>query len=401
MLSRALTPYEKWYTRAFISGQLGVELINPRVATEFADFVIKNVCGYRLRCDGENVIAINSPVPVATLPSSLNNARDIVQYTELVGRPNFSERLATIAIRDNLVAISVAHNVLDGVSFLRLLQGFERGQLKPQSTFPDAVDDLLKNELAAIELPSASNSGPDPLAVIPWSSPLRDSGDRPRMDWLMIELPPHTATCYNPKTEKFVGLTDVLWGATALVCHAIKPGQPGYGSTMWISLRDCLKRYDLGNLIAPLTVAPEKVSPEMSIGDFEKSFRRDFQEKMKKREWLYELKVMATTGAKTRSGSAFFDNSNVGYFPTTGPFVDAWTQESETAMYCNQAFPLCSVTLFGKENARLTLRLPFSPHVFTRSDAARAFKGVQHYVQHIRRNMKVGDAIREIREAID
>jgi hypothetical protein len=169
---------------------------------------------------------------------------------------------------------------------------------------------------------------------------------------------------------------------------------------MWASLRGYAPKYVLGNLVVPLTIVPEKVDSEMSIGDFEKSFRRDFVMKMKKREWLNELNALVQSGSQPRSGSSFFDISNVGYFPTTGPFVDTWSQQSETAMSCNGALALAAATVFGRENARLTLRLPYSQHVFTRSDRSRVFKGIQYYLQHIKRNVKVGDAIRAIGEAI-
>jgi hypothetical protein len=404
MLSRPLTSYEKWYTNSFLSVQLGVELINPRVATEFAAFLMKTVSAFRLRCDGQNLIHHISPIPIGTIPSSINNSRDVVQYTELVGRPNFSERLASIAHRDNFVAMSVAHVALDGVSLIHLFHKFEKGQFEPQSTFPAAVDDILKSELTElgnqITSSSSSSSTVDPLASVPWSSPLRDSGDRPRIDALLTELPSPTLTCFDPKTEKFIGLTDVLWGACSLICHALQPQQTGYGSTMWASLRGYATKYELGNLIVPLTIFPAKVSSEMTIGEFEQSFRRDFVMKMKKREWLNELNVMLNSGSRPRAGSSFFDVSNVGYFPTTGPFVDTWSQQSQTAMSCNGALALAAVTVFGKENARLTLRLPYSQHIFTRSDASQIFKGIQYYLQHIKRNEKVGNAIREIREAI-
>jgi hypothetical protein len=383
-----------------MSVQLGVELINSRVATQFADFVMKTVSAFRLRCDDENFIHHNSSIPINAIPSSLHTPCDVVQYIERVGRPNFSERLASIAIRDNFVAMSVAHSTFDGVSLIRLFQRFERGQFSPQSTFPNAVDDILKKELSNLP-PIASNSGTNPLAVIPWSSPFRDSGDRPRIDVLLTNLPSHTLTCFNSKTEKFIGLTDVLWGASAIVSHAIHPEQSGYGSTMWVSMRGSVKEYEFGNFIVPLTIVPEKVSSNLSVGEFEKRFRRDFEIKMKKREWLNELNVMLKSGSRPIIGNSFFDVSNVGYFPTTGPFVDSWSQQSQTAMCCNGVLALAVATVFGRENAHLIMQLPFSQHVFTRSDATRVANGVKYYLQNINRKVKVGDAITQIRKAID
>jgi hypothetical protein len=406
MLSRPLTAFEKWFTGSSLSVQLGVELINSRTATEFADFLLRTCSAYQLRCDGKNLIHTKNPVTVGSIPGSVSTARDVVQLTELIGRPNFSERLATISIRDNFVAMSVAHVALDGVSLIHLFKGFQSGHLAPQSRFPVAVDDILKSELSTVGSKSKTGSwlgdlSGDPLAGVPWSSKLRDSGDRPRVDALVAELPSRTLKCFDLKREKFDGLTDALWGACALVCHAIDGDQRGYGSTMWVSLRPYLKTEPLGNLIVPLTVVPKSVSKDMTIGELEKSFRRSFKSGIEKRGWLEELEFMLANGSRPRQGSSFFDVSNVGYFPTTGPFVDTWSQQSQTAMSCNGALAIAAVTVFGKErNARLTLRLPYSQHVFTRGDVSRVFKGVQYYLQHIDRSRKVGEVIGEIREAI-
>jgi hypothetical protein len=272
--------------------------------------------------------------------------------------------------------------------------------MTPQSAFPNPVDDLFKDDLARLRL-SPAGSGADPLAVIPWSSPLRDSGDRPRADVLVAELPSPTVKCFDRKRQKFNGLTDALWGACVLAAHAIHPDQSGYGSTLWASIRPQLKNADLGNLIVPLTVVPETVSLQMTVGELEKSFRRSFVAGMKGRTWLTEIKEMVERGSTPRRGSSFFDVSNVGYFPTTGPFLDTWSQQSETAMSCNGVLALATVTVFGKEkNARLTVRLPYSQHVFTRSDITKALKAVLFYLRNVRRDQKVGDVIRAIREEV-
>jgi hypothetical protein len=60
--------------------------------------------------------------------------------------------------------------------------------------------------------------------------------------------------------------------------------------------------------------------------------------------------------------------------------------------------PLAAVTVDGGNNPRLTLRFPYSPFVFTRSQSVRTFKAITHALQHIKTETKIGDAIREIRE---
>jgi hypothetical protein len=53
---------------------------------------------------------------------------------------------------------------------------------------------------------------------------------------------------------------------------------------------------------------------------------------------------------------------------------------------------------FGNENAKLSLRYPYSQFVSTRAEASRAFKAAIHSMKHIGPDVRVGDAIRELRE---
>jgi hypothetical protein len=61
---------------------------------------------------------------------------------------------------------------------------------------------------------------------------------------------------------------------------------------------------------------------------------------------------------------------------------------------------LSSITLFGGEKDRLTLRYPYSQFVFTRTDAVKGLKAIVYSLQKIRAETKVADAIRALREVV-
>jgi hypothetical protein len=96
----------------------------------------------------------------------------------------------------------------------------------------------------------------------------------------------------------------------------------------------------------------------------------------------------------------FVDVPNVGSFPTVGPFVDAWAQLTPRVQFLSDDIALSALTTFGNENAKLTLRYPYSQFVFTRADAGRTFRTFVHSLKHIGGERKIGDTIAEFREVI-
>jgi hypothetical protein len=126
--------------------------------------------------------------------------------------------------------------------------------------------------------------------------------------------------------------------------------------------------------------------------------RNDFIAKMKRDYFLDGMKVMIDRIPKPEPPGAYFETSNIGYFPTVGPFVDAWGQMTALAKWVTDDIGLSTAVIFGSQNPRLILRYPYSQFVFTRAEASRAFKAAVHSMKHIGPEVKVGDAIRELRD---
>jgi hypothetical protein len=140
------------------------------------------------------------------------------------------------------------------------------------------------------------------------------------------------------------------------------------------------------------------ISMDATVKELETALRRDFQAKMKRKEFINSLKAMSGGQIPPKPGASYIDCSNVGYFQTGGPFADFWVEQTMAGRLCSVGIALGIATVFGGDNARIIMKLPVSPWVFTRSDAIRAIKAVLHSFQNLSPETKLKDAIRELRE---
>jgi hypothetical protein len=165
-----------------------------------------------------------------------------------------------------------------------------------------------------------------------------------------------------------------------------------------VNLRPRINDNSIGLVIAPMSVRADGASLEMTVEEFDKLLRRDFSAKIKRSGEMLALKATLGGMPVPKGKAALFDVSNVGYFPAGGDILDAWVQQTMTAKRCVAAIGLGVATVFGNDRASFLLRYPFSPFVFSRSDAIRGYKAVMHSLQTLNPKLKLKDAIRELRE---
>jgi hypothetical protein len=392
MAMRALSPLEKWFLRSSMAVELATEMVNPRAATEFTDFLIHTVPGFRLKTDGTNLIEHNKPVEVVKIgPGAFSSVHDACVWGEREFRPQYSDRLAIVGMRDSSVVLSIAHAIYDGVSNIRVCERFLEGSWTPAPKFPVAADtEILK------AYPRNVISSTTPMATIPWSSPLVSDDDNLRGERLLIDLPPFALTCYNPKTQRFNGLSDALWSAGALVCHALNPGQRGYGSSLWVNVRPYITSYDIGNLIVPLNLYPDVPSTDMTVGDLERCFREDFRKRMQQKTWVQDMVEMINAPPSTGPGASF-DISNQGPYPTAGRFAAISAETRQEARFFNGALVISVITNVSQP---LSLRFAYSPHVITRSLAKRILQGFTHCLVSARRTDSVRETLQRLRSLL-
>jgi hypothetical protein len=162
-----------------------------------------------------------------------------------------------------------------------------------------------------------------------------------------------------------------------------------------------MKRSGIGNTIASVTVGAEGATPEWTLAELEAAIRRDFSDKMKQKTYLMDMAAQGKNFPRRQMESAFFDVSNSGYYPMGDPFVDVFVQQSVPAKCCTRALPFGAATNFQGQRKRQFFRYPYSQAVFARKDAEKAFKALMHALQHFKPNLKIKDAIKELRELFD
>jgi hypothetical protein len=398
-LSRPLSGYEAWFGSSVQNLQSAFEFVNARVATEFVDFALKSLPSLHLRSDGRILTEEHSPVEVQKIPASAKTAFDCAQWSEIGNSPDWNERLGTIGVRDNFVTWNASHIVYDGVSLIVIGDRFRRRELIVPPRLPTAIDHAVAPQLSKPYNTAEHEKSMKSLTLTPWSTPLvRKWPNDIRSIAIPAQAPPQTLKCYNPQTKMFQKLTDVMWRSGILSALARDPNQTNYACSTWVNLRPEIKDNSIGLVIAPMTVRAEGVSLEMTVEDFDKRLRRDFSDKMKSNGHMLALKATLGGMPIPNAQASFFDVSNVGYFPAGGEIVDCWVQQTMTAKMCVAAIGLGVATVFGNDKARLLLRYPFSPFVYSRSDAVKGYKAVMHSLQHLNPKSKLKDAIRELRE---
>jgi hypothetical protein len=153
-----------------------------------------------------------------------------------------------------------------------------------------------------------------------------------------------------------------------------------------------------GDLIGHVCIIADELPASATVADLDQAVRTAFRTAVGRKCYLNGIQAVIDKKQPSHPGGVFFDVSNVGAFETTGPFVDAFGQVTGNVHIWSEFISLSSITLFGGQNDRLTLRYPYSQLVLTRTDAVKGLKGVVHSLQKISPKMKVADAIRELRE---
>jgi hypothetical protein len=400
-LSRALSQQERWFIKYRINIANAVEMKTPRLADEFVAFLIDQVAGFRLRTDDKNFFVVDTPPEVEKLPPRVNTVFGMCDYGEYGLQPDYAKRLGRIAQNGRYVAWNVPHGLYDGVSCSILAANFERGKKLPTQIFPDAVDHALADQLATVKDPLDHVRAIAGTTKVEWSHPPIKVPDGCRNASHLAGLPYESFLCYNPKTNKFVGLTDVFWRAALLVAHAHTPGQTSYRFSTWVNLRPYMKPTGTGNTITTVVVDAPGAHEGMTIQQLEEVVRRDFAAKVKAKTYLTSLACFNENVPFVEPTSCYFDVSNSGYYPQDKKIVDMFLIQSMTADTSIVAFGLGAATNFGGSRDRQFFRLPYSQCVFTHSDTARIWAALIHSMQHHPKNMTVGEAVRDLRNVMD
>jgi hypothetical protein len=400
--TRPVSTFENWFAAASQSIQSAVELTSARKATEFADFAIRCLPSFHLQYDGKNVSYEKRKVEVRKLDPWIKTSYDACQWAETHLLP-FRPHCGEIAIRDNIVTYSASHAFYDGGSMFILADYFRRGIVKEVQGLPIPIDHLLAPEIAKDLDIGPHKACLTKLSTVPWSSPLvKKWPDDIRTDAACSSFLPCQMPIYDPKKGVYQNLTDVIWRSAVLGALTLRGEKDfsklQFGVSTWMNARPFAKVDGVGNLISPMFIVADGLGPSSTVGDLEAAMRRDYKQKMQTGHWKAAMKASLGGLSVPMTKSAYMDVSNVGYFNATEPFVDFWIQQTVGARRCTAAFAWAAASVYGNDRARFMHRVPWSPFVFTRSDGIRLVKAINHSLTEIKPQMKIVDALTELRQ---
>jgi hypothetical protein len=311
--------------------------------------------------------------------------------------------LGRIGIDGTSVCWNISHSLYDGVSLSTLSSWFERGKAPPPQIFPDAADHGLRDQLVGISNTDIQGyiSQVQSATRIPWSHPPITYSPDVRNESFEDALSYTSMPCYNPKTNKFVGLTDAMWRATTLVAHAFNPGQANSTIMTWVNVRPYMKPTTVGNQITPIVIEARGWQENWTLAQFEAAIRRNFTDQIKAKAYLPSLLAFDENVPFPAPSSAYFDVSNSGYYPTGGKIVDMFLIQSFPAAYAISSLELGAATTYGGRYDRQFFRLPYSQSVFTRSDVRKIWTALIHAFQNHTPNLTVKEAIADLRGVME
>jgi hypothetical protein len=302
------------------------------------------------------------------------------------------------------VVLSTCHSFADGVSLLYLTEDFQRGKVpEPTSILPIPLETRFHDELLGPIDVSRHISDNGKRSFIPWSDTVdANLPEDVRCDYQFVELPASAFQCFNRAKNRVAGFNDALWRSIMLACAAVNPMEPSFATITCVNARPFLKGRSekTGNIFVPLCVTADGVTNETTIEELDRRLRRDFERKIKTKEYLASFKASLSGYGTARRKASFADVSNVGVFELEHPIVDVWAQQTMKSRTVEGLVASLSYGITSKEQNNIVVRLQTSPSVINGRDASRVFQSFMHSLQYIKPRVTVGEAIREIRETL-
>jgi hypothetical protein len=135
--------------------------------------------------------------------------------------------------------------------------------------------------------------------------------------------------CYNQKTKKCEGVTDVLWASQILAASGFNKKMINTGVSTCVDVRPLVKwpaSWTSCNNFSNIVLAAPQVGLN-TFGDLCSSLRKDFRAKLKEQAHVQWLKSLVNTNAMTdltaRPGIGL-ELTNLGVIKIRRPFTEMW-----------------------------------------------------------------------------
>lgn len=400
VVKQPLSVFERVFINTSEMVQLAVKVADP----QYIPLVVKNfgktLIGLNLKTDGKSLIHKNS-FPIYGLPRNITNVDDACDFVASNKRMNnLYESLGSVAISDDIVAMTCSHLCTDGLSMMNTVKrcldnNVESPPLLPRSVelvFADKVKDsdcsIMEKNLQKI---SRYPKGPKPDTYNPESVMCKITRNY---------IPFKDLICYDKKREAPKGITDSLWLAFALAVESKKEKAEYIGTYNCINLRPYMDQNDIdasiGNCFTSFVVYADDIRQELTLNQIMKQIRTNFENDMKNGIIYPAIKGMFNGYAGLSDDLFICDSSHMGMFPVRYPLVDVSLRNCMKSQPAEGSQSLMTFSKKVEGVGKLCTLIQSAPTQTSDASAKMMSDTLLYILTQIPLETKLGDAIQQI-----
>lgn len=398
--SRRLTSYERYFIKSLETCQLILEFESPKIVAEVVERFKKAVIGLHLKHDMENIYAIKGDVPVHQLPTTLETTKDCGKWCVEHLDPYMDGTLAAIACNDRRVAVNSSHCVADGGFLHYLFDHALDPNIGEAPILPISINEMFKQEIEQAK--HTDNDWPY-VCKLP-----TERKEEPSLvkgaSYTNFQIPTSSLQAYDKNTGKVRSLTEYLWITLSLALSAHLNKFNGLGSSTCVDVRKLIQKpfhpLSTTNFFFCMNVIAKGATYDQTLGDFQKAFRKDFNEKLNSPFPFDVIKTDIKGGYPLESKppeEGYVQITNVGPMTFKRPMTDFWVQQH---MVCNAASSNLCMLSYSKVNESMNdviCRLRYSQTSFTEQTAEMLSDCVKYGIQNFPLSMPVREAFEEFK----
>lgn len=401
MIKRPLSQFEKVFLPSGEIVQLAVKVADPQYIPRIVKNLGNSLIALKLRTDGENLIH-QDDFPVFGLPKSIGTAQeaaDFVADNNLMN--NFYKSLGSVAISDDIVAVTCSHLCTDGMSLVNAMDKCLEPDLPPLPTFPRSVEEIFSEQVANTD---NSIMGKNIKKISRYPKGPKPEHHNPSMlmcKYAHNEIPFADLQCYDKNRGVPKGLTDSLWLSLSLSIESCRKTLLNIGCSNCVNIRPFMNQIadlSVGNCFTSLPIYAEDIRKDLTLKQIASQLRNNF-EKDKKNGIINAAIKSLINGLPALSDDVMFaELSHVGPLPVRHPIIDASVRNNMSSGPIDGF--MCLLTYSKKVDGveKLCTRLQYPPTTTSDLEGKIISDTFSYIMTQIPLDTKLGDAYDQIRK---
>jgi hypothetical protein len=387
--------------------QLSLEFSDSSAASAAVEEAIRIINAFRTRVGIINYISTDFTPSVHDLPSDLPSLTAVTEWIAKAHPPRPRTAMATIAAGGNRVAINICHSLADARYLVRITEHLSdptRYKSLKTPRLSESFYDYFAPEIAASTPWLTCSTNPDITRIRPKSAV--DPPSASRFVTQYLREPISSLPFFDAAAGRTSRMKELIWMGLAL--SNLAWGGTGFGCSNVIDLRRYRPPGDATDALqnwVGLVQLSLKPSMEARIADVAAQMTNLLHEKIAKKEWLRQCKLIHNTvwrpWIKTAPEQPFLgvEMSSVGLMTIKPPLTNAHLTMTvpDGKRYQGISFLNYSLRDLGKQQTTFVGMFQHTTQELNPKDARIIVDSIGYVMKNIDFNRTIGDAVEEVR----